>query len=178
MAPDSLSYWDDVGFILNGRRIIVCWEHPRRVYANALQDTAWQEAGDGPRDNWLSEGSTKNYRKVGKSGTRKKLVGYTLREPSAAQSKHYDLVRGIENRLSAEGIDHDVKASWTWKRLTWAMGVSLVAPLEVRNKTELTVVADLARRLILGKIKLETEFPGYLYGRADWLREQSASLVS
>jgi hypothetical protein len=25
MTPDSLSYWDDVGFILNGRRFIVWW---------------------------------------------------------------------------------------------------------------------------------------------------------
>ena len=170
MTPESLSWWDDVGFILNGRRIIVWWQHPRHVYANAIANLAWQEAGDGPRDNWLTEGGTKNYRKVGRS--RKKLVSYTSRQPSQEQSQHYDLLRNIEKRLSADGIDSDVAVSWKWERLTWAMGVSLVAPLEVRNEGELASVAHLARQLILGKTTLAAEFPGYLYGRSDWLREQ------
>jgi hypothetical protein len=170
MTPESLSYWDDVGFILNGRRIIVWWQHPRHVYANAIENRAWQEAGDGPQDNWLIEGGTKNYRKVGKS--RKKLVSYTSRQPSPEQRQHYDLLRDIEKRLSADGIDFDVANSWKWERLTWAMGVSLVAPLDVRNEGELAAVANLARHLVLGKTTLAAEFPGYRYGRADWLLEQ------
>jgi hypothetical protein len=52
------------------------------------------------------------------------------------------------------------------------MGVSLVAPLDVRNEDELASVANLARRLIRGKTTLNAEFPGYRYGRSDWLREQ------
>ena len=119
---------------------------------------------------WLTEGGTKNYRKVGRS--RKKLVSYTSRQPSPEQRQHYDLLRDIEKRLSADGIDFDVAVSWKWERLSWAMGVSLVAPLEVRNEGELASVANLARHLILGKTTLNAEFPGYLYGRADWLREQ------
>lgn len=170
MKPDSLSYWDDVGFILNGRRVIVWWHHPRFNYDSAIEEKSWQEAGKGPQDNWLTEGSTKNYRKVGRS--RKKLVSYTSRKPSEAQTQHYDLLRDIRQRLSAEGIDLAVAASWKWERLTWAMGVSLAVPLEVRNESELAVVANLARRLILGQTTLEAEFPGYRYGRADWLREQ------
>jgi hypothetical protein len=170
MTPESLSWWDDVGFILNRRRIIVWWQHPRYVYTNAIEDQAWQQAGDGPQDNWLTEGGTKNYRKVGKS--RKKLVSYTSREPSPAQRQHYDLLRDIEKRLRADGIDFEVSVSWKWERLTWAMGVSLVAPLDVRNECELASVANLARHLILGKTTLEAEFPGYRYGWDNWLREQ------
>lgn len=170
MTPDSLSFWDDVGFILNGRRVIVWWQHPRHVYANALDEKSWLNAGDGPQDNWLTEGGKKNYRRVGRS--RKKLVSYTSREPSAEQKQHYDLLRDILQRLTAEGIDLDVSISWKWERLTWAMGVSLVAPLDVRNEGDLTLVAILARRLILGQTTLEAEFPGYSYGRTDWLREQ------
>ena len=120
MTPTSLSWWDDVGFILNGRRIMVWWQHPRYVYAQAIEDQAWQEAGVGPQDNWLTEGATKNYRKVGRS--RKKLVSYTSREPSQEQRQHYDLLRDIEKRLSAEGIDFDIAATWKWERLTWAIG--------------------------------------------------------
>ncbi|OLP04504.1 hypothetical protein BLL52_4246 [Rhodoferax antarcticus ANT.BR] len=66
----------------------------------------------------------------------------------------------------------DVPVSWKWERLNWAMGISLVAPLEVRNEAELAVVANLARRLILGQTTLGAEFSGYRYGRSDWLREQ------
>ena len=170
MTPDSLSYWDDVGFILNGRRIIVWWQHPRHVYANALEEKAWQEVGDGPRDNWLFEGATKNYKRVGRS--RKKLVSYTSREPSTEQRKHYDLLNATSARLSFEGIDLDVPVSWKWERLKWAMGVSLVAPLEVRNEGELASVANLARRLILGQTTLNAHFSGYQYGRTEWLSEQ------
>jgi len=36
----------------------------------------------------------------------------------------------------------------------------------------LALIANLARRLILGQTTLESEFPGYRYNRADWLREQ------
>lgn len=172
MLPDSLSYWDDVGFILNGRRVIVWWRHPRHVYSDAIEEKAREEAGPGPRDNWLTEGGTKNYKRVGRS--RKKLVSITSMKPSVEQTQYYDLLRSISVRLSAEGIDLDVPVSWKWERLNWAMGVSLVAPLEVRNEAELAVVANLARRLVLGQTTLGAEFSGYRYGRSDWLLEQSA----
>lgn len=168
--PDSLSWWDDVGFILNKRRVIVWWQHPRHVYADSLDEQSWQEAGDSPQDKWLTEGNTKNYRQVGAS--RKKIVSYTSRQPSAEQSAYYDLLRTIRERLTTVGIDRDVSTSWKRERLAWATGVGLVAPLEVRNEDELASVALLARRLILGQTTLEAEFPGYCYSRADWLREQ------
>lgn len=71
MTETSLSWWDDVGFILNGRRIIVWWRHPRHVYWEQIESQAWEEAGDDPHDRWLFEGGTKNYKKVGKTGRRK-----------------------------------------------------------------------------------------------------------
>ena len=52
-------------------------------------------------------------------------------------------------------------------------GTRLVVPLEVCSETELTFVAKLARRLMLGQTTLEAEFPGYRYGQVDWLREQN-----
>ena len=168
--PDSLSGWDDVGFILNDRRIIVWWQHPRHVYADALDERSWQEAGDSPQDNWLTEGSTKNYKPVGAS--RKKIVSYTSREPSAEQSQYYDKLRIIRQRLTTEGIEMDVSPSCKFERLNWAMGISLVVPVEVRNENELAMVAILAKRLVLRQTTLEAEFPGYCYSRADWLREQ------
>lgn len=166
MKSSGLSWWDDVGFILNGRRVIVWWRHPRHIYADALDAQSWQEAGDGPQDDWLTEGCRKNYRQVGKS--RKKVVSYTSRQPSVEQAQHYDLLRAIRQRLTTEGIGLEVSPSWKRERLTWAIGVNLVAPLEVRNKEDLATVALLARQLILGITSLSTEFPGYCYCRSDW----------
>lgn len=173
MAPGDLSYWDDVGFILNGRRIIVWWQHPRYVYANQIEDMAYKEVGEGPKEDWLFDGGTKNYKRLGRS--RKKLVSYTCREPSSVQREHYDLLRQATARLSNEGIDFEVMASWKSERLNWAMGVSLVAPMEVRNEVELASVANLARRLILRQCELKDEFPAYCYGRNHWLKEQNVS---
>ena len=50
----------------------------------------------------------------------------------------------------------------------------MVAPLEVRNEQELAVVADLARRLLLGRTTLEREFADYCYDKAIWLSEAAA----
>ena len=103
---------------------------------------------------------------VGRSGKRKKLSSYTSRAPSEAQTQHYAKLRQIEERLARDGIALEVGASWKWQRLYWAMGVSLVAPLEVRNEQELAQVARLARALILQKTSLTREFPGFVYDRA------------
>ena len=168
--PNALSWWDDVGFILNKRRIIVWWQHPRHAYSDALEEQSWQEAGNGPKDDWLIHGGTRNYRKIGRA--RKKLVSITCREPSEEQKMHYDHFRNIRERLSVYGIDLVVSPSWKQYPLTWAMGVDLIAPLEVRDEAELTVVANLARRLIPGQTTLEAEFSGYRYGKDEWLREQ------
>lgn len=133
---------------------------------------AWDEAGDGPRDDWLFEGGTKNYKRVGKSGKRKKVSSYTSRDPSEAQRQFYDQLMQIEERLKTDGIDVEVRPSWKWERLTWAMGVTLVAPFEVRNEQELAQVAHLARKLVLGQTTLEQEFAGFVYDRSRWLQDQ------
>ncbi|WKU20185.1 hypothetical protein [Advenella alkanexedens] len=65
-----------------------------------------------------------------------------------------------------------MKPRWQRECLSWATGVDLVAPLEVRNETELENVTDLANRLLRGQTTLENEFPGYAYGREQWLQEQ------
>lgn len=169
--PDALSWWDDVGFILNKRRVIVWWQHPRCVYSDAIDEQSWLEVGDdAPQDNWLVDDLQKNYRKVGAS--RKRIVSYTCKEPSTEQKLYYERLNDIRKRISAEGIDLEVYPSWQQENLTWAVGMSLVSPVEIRNENELTALASLARRLMLGQTTLESEFPAYRYGRAEWLKEQ------
>jgi hypothetical protein len=102
-------------------------------------------------------------------------VSYTSRQPSAEQDAHYKHLRSISERLTTEGIDLELNTAWKRERLNWATGVSLIVPLEVRNEIELTQVASLARRLLLGQTTLKTEFPGYRYGKTEWLKEQEVA---
>lgn len=174
--PESLSYHEEVGFILNRRKIYVIWRHPRYQYYWAINTQALLEAGDSPQDwlqGWMDSG-TKEYRRVGK--LRKKHSGWTtlggVPEKSAKEKIYDDRLRDITRRLSTEGIDREFTASWKWTRRSGAMLVELAAPMEVHNEADLASVALLARRLMLGQTTLEAEFPGYRYTRADWLREQ------
>lgn len=172
MTPESLSGWDDVGFILNGRRYIVGWQHPRSIYYDAIEAMAFDEVGDGPDPNWLFEGATTVYKQVGKAGKRKKPIGHRSRESSEAQIAYYARLRETIDRIANVGINLEVRPSWHWKRMSWAMGVTLIAPMEVRNEEELAQLADLAKRLVLQKTALPDEFPNAIYNRASWLRDQ------
>jgi hypothetical protein len=170
--PDALSWWDDVGFILNRRRVIVWWRHPRDMYRNTVVELARAQAGEFPLDDWLLNGATPNYRQVGRS--RKKIVSYTCRPPSEASRAYFQGRRTAEEELSEQGVDCDVYPSANRTRQWWATGLDLVAPLEVRNEQELAAVADLARRLLLGQTTLAQEFPGYCYTKERWLAEAPA----
>lgn len=92
VKPDALSWWDDVGFILNGRRVIVWWRHPRYVYHDALEEQASEQAGEFPFDDWLMKGAIPSYRKVGRSISRN-----TLREVFRLLTKE-GLLRHEPNR--------------------------------------------------------------------------------
>lgn len=176
MKPDDLSQWGDVGFILNGRRFMVWWQHPRYVYAFAIKKLAWAqqkaESGHPPEREWLFKDATTLYKRVGKSGTRKKPIGSESQKTPEARQRYYDQLNERIAALRQQGIDLEVRPSWTWRRYLRCMGINLVAPVEVRNEQELAQLADLARQLVLGKTTLVDQFPG-AYTRTDWLREHS-----
>jgi len=168
--PDAHSWWDDVGFILGDRRVMVWWIHPRQAYADQIEEQAGREAGEPPELGHFLDRSTPNYKRVGRS--RKKIVSYT-RQPFQGEKRHYyDKLNTLLAHLRQTGIDHQARPSWRRERLSWGTGVTLAAPLEVRNEQELKAVADLARRLLQGETTLEREFPGYGYGREEWLAER------
>lgn len=174
MGPQNLAWWDDVGFILNGKRVIVWWRHPRAVYCEVIADRARESLGISPPFSRLKSNAIKNYRLVGKTGRRKRLVSYTYGPRSEVQVQYDQRLWDMETRLTTEGIDVKVLASWKWKRLSWAMSLTLVTPIEVLRRQDLAAVAVLARHLINGQTTLSSEFPGYSYGKADWLRDQAA----
>lgn len=170
VSPDALSWWDDVGFILGDRRVIVWWNHPRQRYADEIGERASSEAGDSPNVDGLVGGLAPNHKRVGRS--RKKIISYTRQPTHGGLREYYDNMDAITKRLQHEGIGFEVRPRWHRERLSWATGVELVAPVEVRNEAELKRVANLARMLLRGETTLDLEFPGYCYGKNQWLAEQ------
>ncbi|WP_323011968.1 hypothetical protein [Castellaniella sp.] len=164
----ALSWWDDVGFILGDRRVMVRWRHPRMVYEDETQERAWNQAGEPPQHDIFAD-FIPNYQQAGRS--RKRIASYTQPTPQGELGAYYDKVDAITNTLRTDGIDFDVHASYRRERLSWSTSVHLVVPLEVRDEAELRVLADLGKRLLQGKTTLEQEFPGYRYGREQWLAE-------
>jgi len=168
--PRKLSWWDDVGFILNGRRVMVWWVHPRMEYADAINDMAWKEAGDPPaRSADMFVPGEKQWKKVGRS--RKKVASYLCRPTPDSMQDYYTKLRAIESRMESEGIDLVARPSISVKRLAWCTGVEICVPVDVRTDEEVRALALLARRLLKGETNLANEFPGYEYGRAEWLAE-------
>lgn len=169
-APQSLSWWDDVGFILGDRRVMVWWIHPRQRYADEIDELSRAQVGERPTGPDIFQHSIPNTRPLGRS--RKKIASYTTPPAIGETRRYYDRLGEIRNKLMQQGIEFTVGAHWRRERLPWATGVTLVAPLEVRNKAELKQVADLARRLLRQETTLQAEFPDYQYGRTEWLTEQ------
>jgi hypothetical protein len=169
LDPAGLSWWDDVQFILGGRRIAVVWQHPRHVYQGMIEDAAMQAAHHLYEEvgGCAFERAERIYRKVGRS--RKRVTGYTLGHRPGEQ-EWFDALRAEEARLSREA-EFSVRPSIRVTMLAWCRFVDVVAPVEIRSVVELRVLADLVRRILKGETTLEREFPGYVYGKAQWLAE-------
>lgn len=166
----EITWWDDVGFILNGRRIMVWWIHPRMEYADTIEYLAWQETGDPPlHGSNLFELSKKQWKKIGRS--RKEVTSYQMHPVPDAVLAYYDKFNSIQMRMEADGIDLVVQPSLSVKIFPWGRSIHLCVPIEVRDKNDLRELAILARRLIKGETTLTSEFPDYQYGRQDWLLE-------
>ena len=170
-AADDLSWWDDCQIIVNRRRAMIWWVHPRLKYHDAIEDAARLAAGEPPaHDNWLDAMRSRPIRKkVGNSRTR--IVAYEHAEPNAEYRAHYATLRAEEDRLAATGIDLLVRPSLSRTTLDWCTGLELCIPIEVRNVAELQSLADIGRRLLKGETRLDRLFADYTYGRNEWLAE-------
>lgn len=163
------SWWDDVGFIHGGRRVMVWWVHPRRVYVDQIEQLAFQEAGPFPEDLRTLEQVEIVAQSCDRStDNRVTHVGHVI---SVQQRAYLELVDAIEDRMQTQGIDIVVRPSMFVQYHPWGLGMSLCVPVEVRDVPELRALADLAKRLLKRQVTLKELFPDYGYGRADWLVE-------
>lgn len=83
----------------------------------------------------------------------------------------YGQLLATEKRLKSEGIDFEVRPSMSVRAYSWGLCMELCVPVEVRDQNDAGSLVNLARRLIKGVATLDGEFPGYSYGRQQWLDE-------
>ena len=138
-------------------------------YSDEISERAWRESGPAPpEDGWL-ENATPIMRAVGKS--RKKCVGHRSPARSDAWRQYFDHHNAIEDRLRADGIDFEARPLLQVQTLSWCVGVDICVPIEIRSPEEARALVSLARRLLKRETTLESEFPGFRYGRENWLAE-------
>jgi hypothetical protein len=169
-SPGSLSWWDDVGFIHGGRRVMVWWVHPRMKYADAIEQRAAAIAGPPPIESLaeqrMLDRSVRSERRLARMqsddvGLSDRLVEY------------FDRVNAIEDRLRDEGIDHFVFPSLKISHHPWGLGMDLCARMEIREEADIRRLAAVAKLLIKREIQLGDVFSCHGYSRVDWLHEAS-----
>lgn len=175
--PDALAWWDDTGFNLNGVHVAVWWVHPRMRYQNEVAAMAHEKVPfsifeiEGVKTPGLFDGAKPVHKRVGKSGKRKKISGFTLNSPlSESRSAWYAAITLETDRLLRDnGLV--VTPSIKIEALSWCRGVSICAPLEIRGVEDLKKLCSLVKSLLKGQTSMDREFPGFAYTRADWVRE-------
>lgn len=164
----SLSWWDDVGFIHGGRRVMVWWVHPRMKYADAIGQRAAEIAGPppiaSPAEQRMLDRPARDKRKIGS----KQPDGLSL---SDRLIEYFDRVNAIEDRLRGEGIDHVVFPSLKISHHPWGTAMDLCGSMEIREQADIRKLAAVAKSLIKRDIPLDQAFPPEGYARADWLSE-------
>nr|WP_314901519.1 hypothetical protein [uncultured Deefgea sp.] len=165
----TVSWWDDFGFVLAGRRVMVWWQHPRQQYADEIAVVARQQAGEPPPSVGEFAQGEKIWKKVGRS--RKKVAMYRMTPFPAESRAYYAQLRSIETGLQEVGIDFTVLPSLQLKWRDWCLGVELCVPVELRNEADVTALAQWVRRVLQGETSLAAEYGDYQYGRVEWLAE-------
>lgn len=167
----KLSWWDDVGFILNDYLVNISWIHPRMAFKDQAEDEAHKRVAHldtGVND--LFSQSEPNYVKTGKS--RKKIISHTIKGPllSSDWAAAFDAAYAEIIKTTDLQTTPFIKSEWT------ASGrfVEICAPIEVRNEQDLIVIANLTRKLLKRETTLEIEFPKYTYTKSDWNMENQS----
>mgnify|MGYP001357045970 CR=1 FL=1 len=168
--PRAYSWWDDTGFNLNGRRVMIWWTHPRCNFNDAISDLAYENIPYPYENESLLRDSEKIYKYVGKNGKRKKLDGFACK-PIADRRKWYDALTAEENRLK-KVTDLIITPQIKVDILNWCRGVHICAPLEINGVADLHILCNLVKRLLKGETSLEKEFPGYTYSKENWANEK------
>lgn len=174
--PSTLSWWDEVDFIINDYRVKVAWIHPRFAYQNFIEAEAVRKISHpGINMDDVFSQATPNYVKAGKA--RKNVKSYTVNKYSqefedwpvvfkqAVQEIHNSVIRQVEP-LFIKQWQHN------------GCLVNICAPIEVLGEEDLVKLVTLVKRLLIGETNLHDEFSGYIYSKEQWLIEDKEALYS
>ncbi len=170
MTQESLSWWDDLGFIFAKRRVMVWWQHPRMVYQDRLEERAAELciAASPKKEDWLLHSTP--IRKRIRQGLRMKTMGYRMSPVSEEYRRYFDYLQATQDALSTQDQGLIIKPSLRSEVLDWCQGVNLVVPMEVRCEDDLRLLRDLVERHLRGDRSALAGFPAYTF--ADWQRDQ------
>ena len=186
MNSESLSWWDDVGFIYAKRRVMVNWRHPRMVYTDMIEDAAYgigeplspYKSFGAPRGLYnrfarkrvsLFVCSKKKYKKLGQS--RKKYIGCEIAPLTTEERDYHNAKLALRNSLFSTdqgyGISPSIKSEITY----WCQRIEMVAPVEVRCEKDLLVLRDIALAYLKGDTTRLMAMPVYTF--KDWSTDGS-----
>lgn len=160
-----LTWWDDVTFILNDYRVALAWIHPRMAYEDMIEDAVTGMTADIPAPDIMGV-ATPIYKSAGKS---RKTINSWRCDPVDRSDWQERYNQAREQAIQA--ADYTIAPSLTSRWGKYSRLVTLCAPLEVRNESDLRALAALAKRLLKREVTLEEVFPDYHYTRADWQRD-------
>lgn len=170
MTPESLTWWDDFGFVYAKRIAMVWWVHPRMVYSDRLEQAALDACADKyPKESMLCESRSTPIKRRFRRGRRVKTVGYRMSAIREEYRTYFDLVNSVQEQMSGEDHGWVIPASIKSCALRWGQGIDLVYPDEVRSEDDLSVLRDKTVRILRGDRSLLLDVPVYTF--QDWKRD-------
>lgn len=168
--PREVSWWDDVSFRLGSQVVAVWWIHPRQHYEDLCRQKINEQMPRPPVsvDDFLK--GTPNYKKVGKSGKRKKIASYTLEPFSQELSDYCERKKQATNELLKFG-DVIAKPFIKIKQYDWGRGVELCIPIEVLSENDVNELAEVAKKLITRQATIDELFPNCQFDKHNFSAE-------
>jgi len=164
----ELSWSDEFGFILNGRRVIVHWCHPRTKYVEAINEAAWREVGGIPETPF--EWHKMTWKRTGKS--RKKIDSYQV-EFDQTELARFAQQHTVEERMKRDGIEYYVYPSFVARSTPRAISIDICMPVEINSRNDAIAVAFLVKDILNKKEEFRSKFLNYRYDIDTWKNEQS-----
>lgn len=132
-TPDSLTWWDDFSFYLNGIRYAVCFIHPRMKYKDECEQIVWDKLYPSYPNNTV-EWKPYSTKKLGKS--RKKVVGFTMEDSNKDEMEkwHKELWEQQEAFLKDEKNGVVVRPSVCVEWWNHCKGIEICVPYSITSE--------------------------------------------
>lgn len=173
LNKNTLSWWDDVGFILNDYRVSIDWTHPRQAFWDHVHNLAIDIVLETDHEQELNsirlrEMQTPIYKKVGRSRKKIKLYEHNF----LPDNGYIDALKQAEREIASSTdfvVVPSLDISWT----NHSRFVSACLPMEICNEHDLMTLVSSIKRLISHEVTLNELFPNYHYTKQNWADEKA-----